>query len=146
MPPTRCARPASAMNGRVKLHKEKGQSLAEFTATLPILILLIGGIVMACFYGFRSASANWGVFIDGVAAGSFDSGATARAQGSVMWLDIRGGISWSSQPDARSARTSISVENSRPGPFGADLTESYRASVFFRLWRFYAGPPMGGTR
>jgi hypothetical protein len=134
------------MNGRVNLRKEKGQSLAEFTATLPILILLIGGIVMACFYGFRSASANWGVFIDGVAAGSFDSGATARAQQSVMWPDIRGGITWSSQPVARSARTSISVENSRPGPFGADLTESYRASVFFRLWRFYAGPPTGGTR
>jgi hypothetical protein len=126
--------------------QEKGQSLAEFSATLPILILLVGGIVMACFYGFRSASADWGVFIDGVAAGSYDTGATARAQQSVMWPDIRSGISWISQPDTRSARTWISVENSRPGAFGADLTESYRASVFFRLWRFYAGPPTGVTR
>jgi hypothetical protein len=126
--------------------RERGQSLAEFAATLPIMILLVGGIVMACFYGFRSASADWGVFIDGVAAGSYDSGATAHAQQSVMWPDIRSGISWTGQLDTRSAYTRISIENSRPGPLGVDLTESYRASTFFRLWRFYAGPPDGGVR
>jgi hypothetical protein len=126
--------------------REKGQSLAEFAATLPILILLVGGIVMACFYGFRSASADWGVFIDGVAAGSYDQGAISQAQQSVMWPDIRSGISWIGQPDTRSARTWISVENTRQGPFNADIIESYRASVFFRLWRFYAGPPTGATR
>ena len=81
------------------MRQEKGQALAEFAATLPILILLIGGIVMACFYGFRSASADWGVFIDGVAAGSYDTGAAAYAQQSVMWPDIRSGISWTGQPD-----------------------------------------------
>ena len=128
------------------MHQEKGQALAEFAATLPILILLIGGIVMACFYGFRSASADWGVFIDGVAAGSYDTGAAAYAQQSVMWPDIRSGISWTGQPDIRSATTRIDVVNSRPGPLGTDLTEAYRASVFFRLWRFYAGPPTGNVR
>jgi len=128
------------------MHQEKGQALAEFAATLPILILLIGGIVMACFYGFRSASADWGVFIDGVAAGSYDTGAAAYAQQSVMWPDIRSGISWTGQPDIRSTTTWIDVVNSRPGPLGTNLTEAYRASVFFRLWRFYAGPPTGNVR
>ncbi len=128
------------------MNQDKGQALAEFAATLPILILLIGGIVMACFYGFRSASADWGVFIDGVAAGSYDTGAAAYAQQSVMWPDIRSGISWTGQPDIRSTTTWIDVVNSRPGPLGTDLTEAYRASVFFRLWRFYAGPPTGNVR
>jgi len=131
---------------RFLIHQEKGQALAEFAAILPILILLVGGIVMACFYGFRSASADWGVFIDGVAAGSFDQGATAYAQKSVTWQDIRSGISWTNQPDTRSASTKINVFNSRPGPWGVNLTEAYRASAFFRLWRFYAGPPTGNIR
>lgn len=120
--------------------KCKGQALAEFTAVLPILILLIGGVIMACFYGYRSASANWGIFIDGVAAGSFDEGAVGPARSSIMWPDIRSGIIMSSDPESKSARARIDVENSRVGPFGADLTESYRATTFFRLWRFYAGP------
>jgi hypothetical protein len=124
----------------------KAQALAEFTAILPILILLIGGIIMACFYGYRSAAADWGIFIDGVAAGSFDEGAIGPARSSIMWPDIRSGILMSSDPQTRSARARINIENSRVGPFGADLTESYRASVFFRLWRFYAGPQGGGIR
>jgi len=126
--------------------REKGQSLAEFSAILPILILLVGGIVMACFYGFRSAAADWGVFINGVAAGSFDTGVNSQAQQSVAWPDIRSGISWIGQPTSKSARTWIEVINSRTGPFGVDLTEAYRASVTFRLWRFYAGPPTGNVR
>jgi hypothetical protein len=115
----------------------KAQALAEFTAVLPILILLIGGIVMACFYGYRSAAADWGIFINGVAAGSFDEGALGPARSSIFM---------SSDPETRSAQARINIENSRVGPFGADLTESYRASVFFRLWRFYAGPQGGGIR
>lgn len=134
------------MADRPFVRRQEGQSLAEFAAVLPLLILLVGGVVMACFYGFRSASADWGIFINGVAAGSYDSGANVRAQRSVTWPDLRNGITWASEPDSRRARTWISVENSRPGPFGADITESYRASVFFRLWRFYAGPPAGDTR
>jgi hypothetical protein len=127
--------------------REKGQSLAEFAATLPLLILFVGGIVMACFYGFRSTSADWGLFINGVAAGSYDTQvASEMASRSVTWPDIRSSFMGTSQPTSRSTRTWISVENARRGPFGADIIESYRGSVYFRLWRFYAGPPMGGSQ
>jgi hypothetical protein len=129
------------------MRREKGQSLAEFSATLPILILLVGGIVMACFYGFRSASADWGLFINGVAAGSYDTYyAYFMANRSVAWPDIRSSFLEFDQPTSRSTHTWISVENERPGPFGADIFESYRGSVYFRLWDFYAGPPPGGPQ
>lgn len=127
--------------------RQKGQSLAEFAATLPLLILFVGGIVMACFYGFRSASVDWGLFINGVAAGSYDSqNASVMANRSVTWPDLRSSFLKNSQPTNRSARTWISVENERPGPFGTDILESYRGSVYFRLWRFYAGPSLGGPQ
>ena len=127
--------------------QQKGQALAEFAATLPLLILFVGGIVMACFYGFRSTSADWGLFINGVAAGSFDSrNASVMANRSVTWPDLRSSFLKTSQPASRSAHTWISVENERPGPFGTDILESYRGSVYFRLWRFYAGPPSGGPQ
>ena len=127
--------------------QQKGQALAEFAATLPLLVLFVGGIVMACFYGFRSTSADWGLFINGVAAGSFDSqNASVMANHSVTWPDLRSSFLKTSQPTSRSTRTWISVENERPGPFGTDILESYRGSVYFRLWRFYAGPPLGGPQ
>ena len=127
--------------------REKGQALAEFAATLPLLILFVGGIVMACFYGFRSTSADWGLFINGVAAGSYDTQvASEMASRSVTWPDLRSSYLGTSQPTSRSARTWISIENARPGPFGVDIIESYRGSVYFRLWRFYAGPPIGGPQ
>jgi hypothetical protein len=127
--------------------REKGQALAEFAATLPLLILFVGGIVMACFYGFRSTSADWGLFINGVAAGSYDTQvASEMASRSVTWPDLRSSYLGTSQLISRSARTWISIENSRVGPFGADIIESYRGSVYFRLWRFYAGPPIGGPQ
>lgn len=47
--------------------KEKGQTIAEFALVMPILILLLFGMTFAAFYAFRSASADWGVFITGVA-------------------------------------------------------------------------------
>ena len=121
--------------------RQRGQSLAEFAATLPIMILLVGGIVMACFYGFRSASADWGLFINGVAAGSYDTNGIVQSQKSVTWPDIRSGFYWTDQTQARSAHTWISIENARPGPLGVNIVKSYQGSTFFRLWRFYAGPP-----
>ena len=143
-----CAqRGSSVQKAHTRALREKGQSLAEFTATLPLLILFVGGIVMACFYGFRSASADWGLFINGVAAGSYDThNASVMASRSVTWPDLRSSFLRTSQLTSRSARTWISVENARPGPFGADIIESYRGSVYFRLWRFYAGPPTGGPQ
>ena len=127
--------------------QQKGQALAEFAATLPLLILFVGGIVMACFYGFRSTSADWGLFINGVAAGSFDKqNATVMANRSVTWSDLRSSFLKASQLTSRSTHTWISVENERSGPFVTDILESYRGSVYFRLWRFYAGPPSGGPQ
>jgi hypothetical protein len=132
---------------RLRALQQKGQALAEFAATLPLLILFVSGIVMACFYGFRSTSADWGLFINGVAAGSFDSqNASVMANRSVTWPDLRSSFLKTSQPTSRSTHTWISVENERAGPFGTDILESYRGSVYFRLWRFYAGPPLGGPQ
>ena len=51
--------------------REKGQTLAEFALMIPVLILLLFGMTFAAFYAFRSAAADWGVFITGVATGSY---------------------------------------------------------------------------
>lgn len=143
-----CAVRASSMQAATpRAGRGTGQALAEFAATLPLLILFVGGIVMACFYGFRSASADWGLFINGVAEGSYDApDAAEMARSSVTWPDLRSSYMGTELPAGRSTRTCISVENARPGPFGADILESYRGSVAFRLWRFYAGPPTGGPQ
>jgi hypothetical protein len=41
-------------------------------------------------------------------------------------------------------RSLISVEDSRDWIFGIRLIEAERAATFFRLWRFYPGPPPPG--
>ena len=53
--------------------KEKGQAMAEFALIMPALILLLFGMTFAAFYAFRSASTDWGVFITGVASGSYST-------------------------------------------------------------------------
>ena len=40
-------------------------------------------------------------------------------------------------------RSLISVEDSRDWVFGIRLVEAQRSSTYFRLWRFYPGPPTG---
>jgi len=62
--------------------------MAEFALMIPILILLLFGMMFAAFYAFRSASADWGVFITGVATGSYDTPATEQARGAVLWPDL----------------------------------------------------------
>jgi len=52
--------------------KEKGQAMAEFALIMPVLILLLLGMTFAAFYAFRSASTDWGVFITGIASGSYN--------------------------------------------------------------------------
>ena len=52
--------------------KEKGQAMAEFALIMPVLILLLFGMTFAAFYAFRSASTGWGVFITGIASGSYN--------------------------------------------------------------------------
>ncbi len=127
----------------MKRRKEKGQALAEFAFVMPILILLLFGMTFAAFYAFRSASTDWGVFITGVASGSYDTPMTEHARENILWPDLAYRIK-AGQSGARQVRSLISVEDSRSWIFGIRLTEAQRAANYFRLWRFYPGPPNGG--
>lgn len=122
---------------------EKGQAMAEFALMIPALILLLFGMTFAAFYAFRSASTDWGVFVMGVATGSYNTPATGQARQAVLWPDLRDRIN-ASQNGPRQVRSIISVEDSRNWVFGIRLIEAERAATFFRLWRFYPGPPPTG--
>ncbi len=122
--------------------KEKGQAMAEFALMMPALILLLFGMTFAAFYAFRAASADWGVFITGVATGSYDTPATERARDAVLWPDLADRIN-AAESGPRQVRSLISVEDSRDWVFGIRLIEAQRAASYFRLWRFYPGPPGG---
>lgn len=122
---------------------EKGQTLAEFALTLPILILLFFGMTFAAFYAFRAASVDWGVFITGVAHGAYLAPATEQARAAVPWPDLRNRLE-TSQTGARQVRSQIAVEDTRNWIFGIRLIEAEKGSAFFRLWRFYPGPPPPG--
>lgn len=121
---------------------EKGQAMAEFALMIPVLILLLFGMTFAAFYAFRAAAVDWGVFITGVASGSYNTPATGLASQSELWPDLRDRIG-TGQSGTRQVRSVISVEDSRAWVFGIRLLEAERASAFFRLWRFYPGPPSG---
>src|SRR5512147_1971372 len=123
--------------------REKGQTMAEFALILPVLILLLFGMTFAAFYAFRSASADWGVFITGVATGSYNTPATERARNAVLWPDLANRIN-AGENGPRQVRSLISVEDSRNWIFGIRLIEAQRAATHFRLWRFYPGPPPVG--
>ena len=116
--------------------------MAEFALMLPILILLLFGMTFAAFYAFRAASADWGVFITGVATGSYNTPATERAREAVLWPDLADRIN-AGENGPRQVRSLISVEDSRNWVFGIRLIEAQRAATHFRLWRFYPGPPNG---
>jgi hypothetical protein len=120
-----------------------GQAMAEFALIMPVLILLLFGMTFAAFYAFRSASTDWGVFITGVASGSYSTPATEHARDNVMWPDLADQIN-AGQNGPRQVRSLISVEDSRDWIFGIRLTEAQRAATYFRLWRFYPGPPPAG--
>ncbi len=123
--------------------KEKGQTMAEFALIMPVLILLLFGMTFAAFYAFRSASTDWGMFVTGVASGSYDTPVTEHARGSVLWPDLADQIN-TGQSGPRQVRSLISVEDSRDWIFGIHLVEAQRAATYFRLWRFYPGPPPAG--
>jgi hypothetical protein len=123
--------------------REKGQTLAEFALVIPILILLFFGMTFAAFYAFRSASTDWGIFITGVATGSYLTPATDQARAAVLWPDLRNRLE-TGQAGARQVRSQIAVEDTRKWVFGIRLIEAERAESFFRLWRFYPGPPPAG--
>ena len=117
--------------------------MAEFALMIPALILLLFGMTFAAFYAFRSASTDWGVFITGVATGSYNTPVTEHARDNVLWPDLANRIN-ASQSGPRQVRSFISVEDSRDWVFGIHLTEAQRAATNFRLWRFYPGPPPAG--
>jgi hypothetical protein len=117
--------------------------MAEFALVMPILILLLFGMTFAAFYAFRSAATDWGVFITGVASGSYNNPATEHARSNVPWPDLADRIN-AGQTGPRQVRSLISVEDSRDWIFGIRLIEAQRAETNFRLWRFYPGPPPAG--
>lgn len=123
--------------------KEKGQTMAEFALIMPVLILLLFGMTFAAFYAFRSASTDWGVFITGVARGSYNTPATEHARDNVLWPDLADRLS-AGESGPRQVRSVITVEDSRDWIFGIRLLEAQRATTYFRLWRFYPGPPPAG--
>ncbi len=123
--------------------RQPGQAMAEFALVMPLLVALLFGLVMAGFYAYRAASADWGVFITGVASGSYNNPATEQARASVVWPDIRSRIA-AGQAAPRQVRSQITIEDSRPWILGINLIEAHRGSAFFRLWRFYPGPPPAG--
>ena len=123
---------------------EKGQAMSEFALVTPILVLLLVGMIMAGMYAFRAAAADWGVFIIGVGAGTYNTPASELAREDVLWPDIRERIdAGASLP--RQARSTITIEDSHPWVFGVNLIEAQRGTTNFRLWRFYPGPPSPGV-
>ena len=126
------------------LVKERGQAMSEFALVMPILVLLMAGMIMAGMYAFRAAAADWGVFITGVAAGTYNTPADSLAQKDVLWADIRERLSTGSDAPRR-VRSSITIEDSHPWIFGMNLMEAQRGKNNFRMWRFYPGPPPAGV-
>jgi hypothetical protein len=122
----------------------KGQAMAEYAMALPILTLLLFGMTLAAFYAFRAAAADWGVFISGVAGGAFDTPATDQVRQSIVWADIRNSITAEGELVNRQVRSQIAVVSARPWAFGINLVEVHEGSAYFRLWRFYPGPPPPG--
>ena len=121
---------------------ETGQTLAEFALVMPILVLLLLGMALAGWYAFRSTSADWGVFISGVARGAYNT--PGSADGSILWEDIRSRINVFEAGQQRQVSAGIRVDNNRPWIYGINLNETHRGRTFFRLWRFYPGPPPPG--
>ena len=122
----------------------KGQAMAEFAMVVPALLLLLAGMLLAGFYAFRTAAADWGVFITGVTAGAYPAQADGQARLSVAWPDIRERLTVDLDTSSRQARSRIAIQDTRPWMFGIELVEAQRGIGVFRLWRFYPGPPEPG--
>ncbi|MBC8336874.1 MAG: pilus assembly protein [Anaerolineales bacterium] len=125
------------------MRKNAGQAMPEFALMIPIMTLLIFGLVFAGFYAFRATAADWGVFITGVAEGSYNTPATSIARGTILWPDIQEAVA-TSQDAPRRVRSMITMEKTTPWAFGINLIEAQKGQSVFRLWRFYPGPPPPG--
>jgi len=118
--------------------------MAEFTLVAPVLIMLLFGLTLSAFYAFRAAAADWGVFITGVAEGVYDESAAGQARTTITWPDIAGEIQTTGLGNhARQVQSMLNLMTNRPWVFGIKLIEDHQAAAFFRLWRFYPGPPEG---
>lgn len=124
--------------------REKGQAMSEFAIVMPILVLLIMGMVLAGMYAFRAAAVDWGVFITGVGAGTFNTPADEIARKDVLWSDIRSRITTRSNAP-RHVQSVIAIDDQRVWIYGLNLVEAQRGKTNFRLWRFYPGPPPAGV-
>ena len=122
----------------------RGQAMAEFALVLPALLLLLSGMLLAGFYAFRAAAADWGVFIGGVTGGAYPASADSQARLSVAWPDIRDRLAVELDSASRLARSRIAIQDPHPWIFGLELIEAQRGRGVFRLWRFYPGPPQPG--
>lgn len=121
---------------------ERGQSMAEFSLMMPILVLLFFGMAFAGWYAFRATASDWAVFISGVARGSYNTPADARS--TILFPDIRAAVETGAYPSQRQVRSSIAIDRNTPWLYGLVLNETHKATVYFRLWRFYPGPPPPG--
>jgi len=124
--------------------REKGQAMSEFAIVMPILVLLIMGMVHAGMYAFRAAAVDWGVFVTGVGAGTFNTPADEIARKDVLWSDIRSRITTGSNAP-RHVQSVIAIDDQRVWIYGLNLVEAQRGKANFRLWRFYPGPPPAGV-
>jgi hypothetical protein len=118
--------------------------MAEYALAMPVLVLLLFGMTLAGFYAFRAAAADWGIFIAGVAEGAYGTPATDQVRPSIVWEDIRAGITTGGQLAGRRVQSQIEIVTSRPWIFGISLVEAHQGRAHFRLWRFYPGPPAPG--
>lgn len=120
---------------------QAGQALAEFALVLPILVLLFFGLAFAAWYAFRATSADWAVFISGVARGSYNTPASADA--SILWSDLRSSVSTGTNMEDRQVNSRLGFNQEQNWLYGIGLQEVHQARTNFRLWRFYPGPPSG---
>lgn len=118
--------------------------MAEYAMAMPTLMLLLFGMTLAAFYAFRAAAADWGVFISGVAGGAYDTPAVGQVRQSIAWTDIRNSITAEGELANRQVRSQIAVVRTRPWAYGINLVEAHEGRAYFRLWRFYPGPPPPG--
>ena len=117
--------------------QQRGQANVEFVIAIPVLLMLIGGIFLAGFYTWRAVTANWGVYVSGVAGGAYDPAAINQVQSSIYWADIRQGMVVTER--GQTVNSELSFD--RPFSFlGMRVSETQEGRATFHLWRFVAGP------
>ena len=88
-------------------------------------------MTFAAFYAFRSASTDWGVFVTGVANGSYNTPVMEHARDLVLWPDLADQIH-AGQSGPRQVCSLITVEDSRDWIFGIHLVEAQCAATYLQ--------------